>query len=414
MIKIKAFKAIRPTRDKAHLVASRAVAAYKPSVLEAKLDSNPYTFIHIIHPEFFENDETRTEPNTKERFLKVKDKYKEFDERGYFIKDEEDAIYIYKQSSNEHEYLGVIAGASVQDYKDNKIKKHEATLAPRESMFTNYLNIVGMNAEPVLLCHEKNVELDTILSNITKNRPEYEFTTTDELTHELWVASPEEVKAIQAAYEKIDACYIADGHHRSASSVRLHDLKTQNDDYNTERNYNYFLSFFIDYERLNILPFHRIAKTLNGHSLESLITQFEDKFEVEELNIPSYPNQLHDIHVYVENRWFKLRLKKEVDISQSVVSSIDAEILTKHILSPILNIHDLTTDENINFIGGENKMEELKQSVDSGVYKIGFLLYPVTVDQLKAVSDDNAIMPPKSTWIEPKMRSGLTIYDIDE
>ncbi|RYM34696.1 DUF1015 domain-containing protein [Brumimicrobium glaciale] len=414
MTKIKAFKAIRPVRSKAHLVASRAVSTYKNSILEAKLESNPFSFIHIIHPEFFENDNTRTLPNTIERFLKVKDKYEEFAERGILQQDEEEAFYVYRQSTPNHSYLGVIGGASIQEYKDNKIKKHEATLASREAMFTNYLDIVGFNAEPVLLSHKKSEELDLVLSKIVEKRPEYEFATTDESTHELWITTQEEVKLIQDAYANIETCYIADGHHRSASSVRLHDLIAAKGDYSKEKNYNSFLSFFIDEERLNIMPFNRLCNTLNGHSKSSLLNLVESHFEVKELKRPKPPEQLHDIHMFIDRTWYRLRLRTDMHSKLDAVSSIDAEILTRYILSPVLGIHDLTTDENISFQSGEDGILAIEHSVNSGVNQVGFLLYPVTMEQLKAVADENAIMPPKSTYIEPKMRSGLTIYRIDE
>lgn len=414
MTKIKAFKAIRPTRSMAHLVASRAVSTYKNSILEAKLESNPYSFIHIIHPEFFENEDNRTVPNSVERFMKVKHKYEEFTERKIFQQDEEATLYIYKQSTPHHSYLGVIGGASVQEYKNNKIKKHEATLTSRESLFTNYLDIVGFNAEPVLLSHKKSEKLDEILAKITKNRPEYEFATTDETIHELWLATSQEVEEIQAAYSEIENCYIADGHHRSASSVRLHDLINSRGERDLDKNYNAFLSFFIDEERLNIMPFNRLCKTLNGHSEEELVKKIEEKFTVTKLERPKNPEQLHDIHMFVDRHWYQLRLKPEAHTKTDAVSSIDAEILTRYILSPILGIHDLTTDENISFQSGEDEILAIEHSVNSGEYQVGFLLYPVTMEQLKAVADENAIMPPKSTFIEPKMRSGLTIYKINE
>lgn len=414
MAKIKAFKAVRPARSKAHLVASRAVAAYKPNLLEAKLASNPYSFIHIIHPEFFEDDNNRTEPNTKERFLKVKHKYEEFVENGTLKQDTEPTIYVYKQSTLLHSYLGVIAGASIEEYKQNKIKKHEATLASRETMFTNYLDTVGFNAEPVLLSHKKSEKLDQILSKITKKVPEYEFTTTDTITHELWITNNEEIKAIQAAYEEIETCYIADGHHRSASSVRLLDQMKLKDNYDPNKNYNSFLSFFIDEERLNIMPFNRLCKTLNGHSPEELIHEIEKHFKVEKMEHPYAPEELHSIHMFIDANWYKLKLKIEKHHKLDAVSSIDAEILTRYILTPILGIEDLTTDENISFQSGEDSINEIEQLIYKNVHKVGFLLYPVTMEQLKAVADENAIMPPKSTWIEPKMRSGLTIFKIDE
>ncbi|HLW29440.1 MAG TPA: DUF1015 domain-containing protein [Brumimicrobium sp.] len=414
MTKIKAFKAIRPVRSKAHLVASRAVAAYKDSILEAKLASNPYSFIHIIHPEFHEDEETQTAPNSAERFLKVKDKYAEFKELGILKQDEEEALYVYRQSTPIHSYLGVIGGASVQEYKDNKIKKHEATLTSREAMFTNYLDIVGYNAEPVLLSHRKSKALDEVLAKVVKKRPEYEFTTTDEATHELWITNKEELEEIQKAYENIDVCYIADGHHRSASSARLHDLIKERGEYDPNKNYNSFLSFFIDEERLNIMPFNRLCKSLNGNSKADLLVKIENHFDITELKEPISPEQLHDIHMYVDSSWFRLRLRTDKHSNLDAVSSIDAELLTRYILSPILGIHDLTTDENISFQSGEDGISAIEHSVNNGVNQLGFLLYPVTMEQLKAVADENAIMPPKSTWIEPKMRSGLTIYKIDE
>ena len=414
MTKIKAFKAIRPVRNKAHLVASRAVSTYKHSILEAKLESNPYSFIHIIHPEFFENDDTRTSPNSVERFLKVKDKYEEFTARGILNQDEKEAFYVYRQSTPNHSYLGVIGGASVQEYKENKIKKHEATLASREAMFTNYLDVVGFNAEPVLLSHKKSEVLGEILAKLTEKRPEYEFATTDETTHEFWITTEEEVKEIQNAYANIENCYIADGHHRSASSVRLHDLISSRGDYNNNKNYNFFLSFFIDEERLNIMPFNRLCKTLNGHSEKDVLALVEKHFEVIKLERPKPPEQLHDIHMFMDRSWYRMRLKTDMHSKLDAVSSIDAEILTRYILSPILGIHDLTTNENISFQSGEDGILAIEHSVNSGVNLIGFLLYPVTMEQIKAVADEDAIMPPKSTYIEPKMRSGLTIYKIDE
>ncbi|HLW40670.1 MAG TPA: DUF1015 domain-containing protein [Brumimicrobium sp.] len=414
MTKIKAFKAIRPVRSKAHLVASRAVATYKDSLLQAKLESNPYTFIHIIHPDYLEDENRETNHNSEEHFNKVRTKYKEFREKNILLQDKEESIYIYRQSNPLHSYLGVITGVSLQDYFDNKIKKHEATLAPREEMFTNYLDVVGFNAEPVLLSHRKSEELDEILAQLVQKRPEYEFTTSDKITHEVWLANPQEVESIVKAYEKIECCYIADGHHRTASSARLLEKIKNRPEYSPDKNYNYFLGFLIDENRLNIMPFNRLCKSLNGHTKENILSALETYFEVTQLDNPSEPEQLHDIHMYLENSWYRLRLKMDKHTKSDAVSSIDAEILTRYILTPILGIHDLTRDNNISFVNSETPVQDIEQSVNKGVYKIGFSLYPVTMEQLKAVADENAIMPPKSTWIEPKMRSGLTILKLNE
>lgn len=405
MAKIHPFRAIRPTRDKAHLVASRPVATYKSNILSAKLEENPFTFIHIIHPEYFEEEGSITLPNTPERFAKVRSKYEEFKADGIFLQDESPSIYIYQQTKNGHAYLGIIAGASTEEYRQNKIKKHEATITDREEMFTNYLDIVGINAEPVLLCHPYNDNIDLLLNKFIKERPEYEFTTTDQVKHELWVLDKEKTSAIVKAYEAIPCTYIADGHHRSASSVNLSER------INCE-NAAYFLSFFIDERKLNIFPFNRVCKTMNGMTLESLLAKLKNDFEVIRLEKGSSPVQMHDIHLYCEHQWYQLTAKKHIIRQSTPIADIDAEILTQNILSPHFNIVDLKTDKNIAFLSGEQGVENIEQMVNKGVYKIGFALYPVSMEQLMRVADNNAIMPPKSTWVEPKLRSGLTIYPI--
>ena len=414
MAKLRPFRAVRPTRDKAHLVASRPIFTYKPSILKAKLQENPFTFIHIIHPEYFEDETNKTEPNSPERFKKVKDKYEEFVNDGVFFQDELPTFYIYRQTKTDHAFLGVIAGASVEEYQNNKIKKHEATITSREEMFTNYLDIVGVNAEPVLLSHKKSLEVDEILSNITSKRAEYDFSTTDGVRHELWLATQEEVAQLQSAYDKIENIYIADGHHRSASSVRLAERKKEQNPTATGKNYEAFLSFFIDEERLQILPFHRLCKSLNGLTKQELLTQLNNRFDVTPISKGSTPQCLHEFQMYIENEWYKLTPKPEVVSNSDSVSSIDAEILTREILSPILGIHDLKTDKNISFLSGETKIKKIEQLVNKDVYKVAFLLHPATMEQVKNVADENAVMPPKSTWVEPKLRSGLTIYKIDE
>ncbi|MEX1191777.1 MAG: DUF1015 domain-containing protein [Brumimicrobium sp.] len=414
MAKLRPFKAVRPTRDKAHLVASRPIFTYKPSILKAKLEENPFTFIHIIHPEYFENDETKTSPNSPERFQKVKDKYQEFVNDGVFIQDETPTFYIYRQTKNNHAFLGVIAGASVEEYQNNKIKKHEATITLREEMFTNYLDIVGVNAEPVLLSHKKSNEVDDVLNKITLKNPEYDFSTTDNIRHELWVATSDEVAQLQVAYDKIENIYIADGHHRSASSVRLADRRKADNPKAKNKNYEAFLSFFIDEERLQILPFNRLCKSLNGLTKPDFLDRLTQRFEITQIEKGSVPEKMHTFQMYIDNEWYQLNAKPEIISTKDAVSSIDPEILTREILSPILGIHDLKTDKNISFLSGEKSIKKIEQLVNKGVYKVAFLLYPVTMAQVKAVADENAVMPPKSTWVEPKLRSGLTIYKIDE
>lgn len=415
MADLKPFKAIRPTRDKVHLVASRPVYTYKPSILAAKLEENPYTFIQIIHPEYFENEENKTAPNSDERFERVKEKYNEFINDGVLVKEKEEAVYIYRQRTDVHVFVGIIAGASIEEYDNNLIKKHEATLSAREEMFTRYLDIVGMNAEPVLLCHPHNPSVTDLLTELTTlERPEYEFTTTDRITHELWVITGENKDLLLNAYKTIPSTYIADGHHRSASSARLLNKLSTTNSSKIKENTHYFLSFIMDEALLDVQPYNRICKTTNNLTKTEFLEQLSTKFDITPLNTPSAPTRSHEIHMTIENEWYCLKIKSEYLTSDKTVEKIDAALLSTHVLSPILGIKDLKTDPNIGFISGEEGVEGMVGAMKKEKNKIGFMLFPVSGEQLMRVADDNDIMPPKSTWINPKLRSGLTIYNLFE
>ena len=268
MASIAKFKALRPIRDKVHLVATRPYYSYKKNVLKAKLESNPFTFLHIINPEF--GHPTKTKPNSEERFSLVKEGYKRFKDQGILIQDEEAHLYLYKQTSINHSCIGVIAGASVQEYLDKKIKIHEATLTSREAIFEKYLDIVGYNAEPVLLSYKGNESLENYLHKIQSERPEYEFTATDNIKHELWIVENEAAKDLQNYFKSIDEVYIADGHHRSASSAGLYQAKG-----NLYTNSKNFLAYFVEENQLNIIAFNRLVKTLNDLSPEVFIEKLK-------------------------------------------------------------------------------------------------------------------------------------------
>lgn len=411
MTKIAPFKALRPVRDKVHLVATRPYYSYKKNVLKAKLEDNPYTFLRIINPEF--NSVQKTKPNTKERFELVKEKYKEFIDEGILIKDNQAHIYIYRQTKNGHQFTGIVAGACVQEYEDDLIKKHEATLTSREAMFTNYLDIVGYNAEPVLLSYPHEQRIDELLVQCTSTRPEYEFTTTDRIKHEVWVLTEQESLSIINAFELLPATYIADGHHRSASSAGLKKHRQSN---GTSQfpNEDYFLAFFIDETRLKILEFNRLVKTLNKLTSEEFLNELSKSFKIEVLSSAEKPAHEHQMTMCLEGKWYLLDCKPEIIDESHPVRCLDAEILTQSVLKPILGINDLKTDENIEFISGAETISSFEEKIAKGKFKVGFILFPATIVQVKKVADNQMIMPPKSTWVEPKMRSGLTIYNINE
>lgn len=411
MAKLKPFKAIRPTRDKAHLVATRPVYTYRKSILKAKLEENPYTFIRIINPEY--KEEVKTRPNSRERFLNVKHQFELFCEAGILIQDKEEHLYLYRQTKNGHAFVGIIAGASVDEYDRDLVKKHEATLTSREEMFTNYLDLVGFNAEPVLLSYPKNDGLNALYEKIMRDRPEYEFSTTDLVKHELWLVNKEDEKQVLDLFDKIPEIYIADGHHRSASSARLAEKYRNNPAIKTE-NHKYFLAFLMDDSRMNILEFNRLVKSLKGLDSKVLLEQLSEHFTIEKLASAQKPFQEHEITMNLRNDWHKLTCKPQIVNDNHPVACLDAEILTQYILTPLLGIKDLKTDSNIEFVSGNLGIEAISDAISNQKAELGFVLYPITMEQVKRVADNHMIMPPKSTWVEPKLRSGLTIYNIKE
>ncbi len=409
MTKICSFKGIRPFRDKVQVVTTKPYYSYKKNILQAKLESNPFTFLHIINPEF--GSLQKTTPNSTERFKLVKKRYEEFINKKILFQEDEPKIYYYKQTKDGHEFGGVIAGASIEEYDKGLIKKHEATITSRENIFINYLDIVGYNAEPVLLTHEPNYSLDQLLMEITKNRPEYEFSTTDKIKHELWVINDHENNLIIKEFEKIQNVYIADGHHRCASSSGLFNKKM---DLKNFPNQSYFLAFFMDERKIKILEFNRIVNTLNGMTKSSFIEKMKEIGVVKEMENGRKPNQEHEFTFYLKKTWFSIKLNSKLIPKNDPVNSLDTALLTNLILTPLLEIEDLKTDDQISFISGEEDMDKIISKVDKDENNIAFLLFPITINQIKKVADQNQIMPPKSTWIEPKLRSGLTIYPIKQ
>lgn len=409
MAKIKAFKAVRPPRDKAYLVASRPFYTYKKKLLEAKLRSNKFTFLHVINPEFHRND--RTEPNSPERFQKVRDKYEEFVNLGYFMKDEKDSFYVYRQQYQGFDCLGIIAGVSVAEYLSGKIKIHEHTLTKREETFKMYLDICNFNAEPVLLTYEDNPKINSLIESYLTQRAEYEFTTTEDKTHHLWTISDENAKEQLIKYfEEVDALYIADGHHRSASSV-LYAEAHQNAP-NDQR--QHFMGMLVPHSKLHIYDYNRVVTSLNNLTNEEFLEEVSKTFDVKPVNGLRKPSKKNQISMLLGNKGYQITPKKEFFDPEHPVKSLDAQILNDLILDDILGIEDAKTDERLRFVDGTKGMKGIKQMKKRVDGKVAFALYPVSFDELKKVADTGNVMPPKSTWIEPKLRSGLTIYEYDD
>ncbi len=411
MANIKPFKAFRPTRDKVHLVASRSYISYTKPDLIRKLDENPFTFLHILNPQYKTDKQSFT--NSKEKFEKVKRKFTDFVNQQILIQDKKESYYVYRQIKDGHPYLGIIACASVADYYSNVIKKHEATITKREKIFKNYLETVQINAEPVCFTYPNHDKIDRITNEKILDRPEYDFTTTNRDRHSFWKIDDEKtVEKITAYFSEIKSIYIADGHHRSASSALLgKSLRKADGNPSEEKAYDYFMGYFIPQNCLKIYEFNRLVTTIGEHDVTSFLEAIQENFEIAYVDGSFFrPEKTHEIGMYIEGKWYCLIPKEGQFKVDDPVKSLDVSILTNHLLSPILGISDLKTDSRVYFKGGLEGIEALKAEVDRGKAKVAFAHYPVSMEQLKTISDANQTMPPKSTWIEPKLRSGLTVY----
>lgn len=413
MAKIVPFKAVRPTRAIVGLVASRSYQSYTIEEREARMDYNPFTFLHIVNPGY-KYDQVIT---GTERYELVRNRYLEFKEDGIFMKDNEPSYYVYK-IVNRHgqSFNGIIAAASAEDYEKGIIKKHEDTIQSREETFKSYLKTVGFNAEPVLLTYPDNPVIEKIIKEVQKGFAEYEFTMTYKDTHYLWPISDASIVArIQEEFEKINAVYIADGHHRSSSSYLLYsELKDNNPEHTGKETYNYFMSYLIPESDLVIHEFSRLIKDLNGLSKEEFLIRLDAMFRIQNRgNTPYAPSKAHHFSMYLDGEFYSLYLRKTVYEFKTSLDQLDAYVLYKTILQPILGIEDPRNDKRIEYVHahGREEVVKIKGIVDSGKFMVGFGMCPATIKQMKEIADEGLKMPPKSTYILPKLRSGITIYE---
>lgn len=411
---ISPFKAIRAPKDKVHLVVSRTYSAYSKKYVYNLLEANPYSFVHVLNPEYRQRKISK--PNTAARFRKVRKKLEEFIEKKYFIRDKNAGFYIYRQTKEDGtSFTGIIGTASIDDYFNGVIKIHEQTLTPREEIFKEYLRICDFEAEPVLMSFPENKSLDNVLKKYTSQPPEYNFTMTDRLTHELWVVNkPGDIKKITGAFARIPSIYIADGHHRSASSALLgKEMRKKNPGYSGKEGFNFFMCLFVSEKQLKISDYNRVVRDLDGWTKNEFLEKLREKFMVTKKGRKGFkPAKPHHFSMYLDSHWYLLRAKKGTYNENHPVKSLDTFILTENILSPILRITDIKNDKRIDFIHGQKGIKSLQAAVDSGRMQVAFGLYPLTMKQIKKVADAGLTMPPKSTWTEPKLRSALTIFRI--
>jgi uncharacterized protein (DUF1015 family) len=403
MAKIIPFQAVRPTRDKVCLVTCRSYDEYVNAELAAQLDYNPLSFLHILQPAYNNQESIAFE----KRYKQVHQKYEEFKADGILVKDDKPSIYIHRIVNKTQIFTGIILGTSIDDYKNNVIKRHEETLAFRVRLLKEYMHYSEFNTEPVLISYPDNIEINNWISQKTKILSDFEFSTTNRETHYLWkIDNENEIKWLQDIFENIDELYIADGHHRSSAAILL-------EEDNPNQHNKHLLSYLIAENNIKIYEFNRLIKDLNGLSKIEFMDQLASLFFIENKGLEIFqPTEKHQFGMYLDNEFYALYLKPEKCEFKTALDSLDPQILYHLILAPILGIGDLRIDERIEYIPGKQSILEVKLKIDSGEFEIGFMLFPSDINEIKALADANLIMPPKSTYIEPKFRSGLVVYEL--
>jgi uncharacterized protein (DUF1015 family) len=405
MSKIIPFKAVRPAPDKVGLVSCRNYDDYSAAELAASLNFNPYSFLHVINPAYVNAQKITLD----KRFKGVALKYQDFKNEKIFIQEESPVFYVYEIKTKSDRFTGIVAGTSVEDYQNDVIKKHEDTLQYRVEMFKDYLHQTGFNTEPVLITYPDSVELNTWILLKKQNEPLYQFTTTNKEKHSLWkIETEHDINWLQEHFETIPNLYIADGHHRSASAKLLY----EEDKHSGNKNLSYFMSFLIPESNVKIYEYNRIVRDLNGNSKEEFLRKLEENFIIKIKKQELWkPQDKFEFGMYLEGNFYALFYKKSNN-ETSILENLDAQILYNKVLNPILGIEDLRNDERIDYISGKQSITAIKLVVDEGEFEVGFMLYPSNINEIKDFADNNLIMPPKSTYIEPKFRSGMMVYEL--
>ncbi|WP_179353984.1 DUF1015 domain-containing protein [Winogradskyella vidalii] len=411
MPKIIPFKAVKPTRATVGLVATRPYQSYTVDERESRMAYNPYSFLHVINPGYKYDQEVKG----NKRYELVKNRYLEFKEDGILVQDEKPSFYVYKIVNRfGQEFNGIIAASSAEDYENGIIKKHEDTIVKREETFKNYIQSVGFNAEPVLLTYPDNAKIAAIIKATQNSFAEFEFTTTYRDTHYLWKIDTEDtITAIKDEFEQMETVYIADGHHRSASSYLLYkDEKAKNLNHKSSASYNFFMSYLIPESDLVVYEFNRLIKDLNGASKEEFLISLDTAYRIENRGtLPYKPSKPHHFSMYLDGEFYSLYLRKSAYNFNTALDQLDAQLLYKTILQPLLGIKDLRHDNRISYVNGQHEMLTIKSSIDSGEFTVGFGMCPSNITQIKQIADEGLTMPPKSTYILPKLRSAITIYE---
>ena len=414
MATIKPFKGVRPPKDMVEEITSRPYDVLDSEEARAEAGDNEKRLYHIIKPEIdFEPGTSEYDPRVYEQAAK---NFQKFQDKGWLRQDEKESYYIYAQTMNGKTQYGLVVGAFVNDYMNGTIKKHELTRRDKEEDRMKHVRVNDANIEPVFFACPDNAVLNELIMRYAAGKPEYDFVSPiDGFGHKFWVITDDaDIKTITDEFAKMPALYIADGHHRSAAAALVGAEKAKNNpNHKGDEEYNYFMAVCFQASQLTVLDYNRVVKDLNGLTSEQFLDALRENFEVTDKGEAIYkPQRLHEFSLYLDKHWYALNAKPGTFDDSDPIGVLDVDISSRLILDKVLNITDLRSDKRIDFVGGLRGLEELKRRVDSGEMRVALALYPVSMKQIIDIADSGKIMPPKATWFEPKLRSGLVIHKL--
>ncbi len=415
MAKVKPFKGVRPPRELVTQVASRPYDVLNSEEARAEAAGNEKSLYHIIKPEI--DFAPGQDEHAPEVYEKAVDNFRLFQDRGWLVQDQKEHYYIYAQTMDGRTQYGIVIAANVDDYLDGTIKKHELTRRDKEEDRMKHVRVQNANIEPVFFAFHDNEVLKEVIRRVSAGKPEYDFVAEDGFGHHFWIVDKDsDIKTITEEFAKIPALYIADGHHRTAAAALVGAEKARNNPaHRGDEEYNYFLAVAFPASHLRIIDYNRVVRDLNGMSPAEFLEKLQYKFEVKDMGtLPYRPERLHNFSMYLEQHWYSLTARPGTYDDNDPIGQLDVTVSSDLILRDLLGITDLRSDKRIDFVGGIRGLEELKRRVDSGEMAMALALYPVSMQQLMNIADTGNIMPPKTTWFEPKLRSGLVIHKLDD
>ena len=410
MATLRPFKGYRPRPDLAARVAARPYDVLNSEEARLEVEGNPISFLHVGKPEIDLPSSVHLYDDRV--YQKGKENLDRLISDGVLREDRTPCLYVYAQTMSGHTQYGIVGCASVQEYLNNTIKKHEHTRKDKEDDRTKHVKVTNAHSGPIFLTYHATQELDTLTKSVIGGKPEYDFVSDDGIRHQLWVVSePVMIQKISLAFERVPSLYVADGHHRSAAAARVgKELADKNPSHTGNEEYNFFLAVLFPHNQLRIMDYNRLVKDLHGRDVDDFLKAVALKFNIEPSNSPVKPSRKGEYGMYMGRQWYRLHALDELLRNPDPVESLDVSILQEHLLAPILGIEDPRTSKRIDFVGGIRGLVELERRVDSGDMVVAFALFPTSIEELLAIADAGQIMPPKSTWFEPKLRDGVVVH----